>query len=265
MAKLSELFDRLWQDYQSLCPQSHRIHALLSSRGDTVVNDHIALRTFDDPRVGLDALAGAFRDLGYREADTYRFEEKKLLARHYEHPDPAQPLVFISELMTEAFPKELGKLVRSLVDQLPPGIADRPDFPVCGRLWEISSGDYQKLASLSEYAGWVAAFGFRANHFTVSVNHLQSFDSLAALNSFLKAHGFALNSAGGEIKGSPTDLLEQSSTLADKVKVTFTDAVMEIPGCYYEFARRYPGPDGKLFRGFVAKSADKIFQSTDRR
>jgi hypothetical protein len=42
------------------------------------------------------------------------------------------------------------------------------------------------------------------------------------------------------------------------------EGLKEIPGCYYEFAKRYPDADGKLYSGFIAKSADKIFESTDR-
>nr|WP_293271384.1 hypothetical protein [Nannocystis sp.] len=44
----------------------------------------------------------------------------------------------------------------------------------------------------------------------------------------------------------------------------FSDGVYAVPGCYYEFARRYPGPDGALFDGFIEGSADRIFESTDR-
>ena len=58
-------------------------------------------------------------------------------------------------------------------------------------------------------------------------------------------------------------LLEQSSTMADKVVVSFTDGDAEIPSCFYEFARRYPMENGKLYTGFVAASADKIFESTN--
>jgi len=39
--------------------------------------------------------------------------------------------------------------------------------------------------------------------------------------------------------------------------------VHEIPSCYYEFARRYEDKNGELYGGFIAKSADKIFESTD--
>lgn len=40
----------------------------------------------------------------------------------------------------------------------------------------------------------------------------------------------------------------------------------KIPSCYYEFARRYPDPrTGRVYDGFVAASADKIFESTNKR
>ena len=107
--------------------------------------------------------------------------------------------------------------------------------------------------------GW----GYRANHFTVSVNQLSRFDSLEAVNQALKAQGFAINSAGGEIKGSPQALLEQSSTMADRADVRFSDRTATIPSCFYEFARRYPDADGTLYSGFVAASADRIFESTN--
>lgn len=53
--------------------------------------------------------------------------------------------------------------------------------------------------------------------------------------------------------------------MANTVQVTFDDGSAEVPGCFYEFARRYPDADGSLFQGFIAASADKIFESTDRR
>ena len=51
--------------------------------------------------------------------------------------------------------------------------------------------------------------------------------------------------------------------MADKIDVNFTDGQHQIPGCYYEFARRYAGADGEIYQGFIAASADKIFESTD--
>ncbi|MGL4896671.1 MAG: DUF1338 domain-containing protein, partial [Shewanella sp.] len=61
----------------------------------------------------------------------------------------------------------------------------------------------------------------------------------------------------------PEVLLEQSSTMADTIAVEFSDGVLEIPSCFYEFALRYPKANGELYTGFVAASADKIFESTN--
>lgn len=265
MPNLDALLDRLWRDYRDMNSQVGRIHKLLEGRGEAIVNDHIALRTYEDPRIGLDALAGKFESLGYKACEDYRFEEKKLKARHFEHPSGGYPRVFISELELGKCSANLRRIVAGLVEQMDDATCRQWDLPVIGRPWRLLRADYQTLADESEYAGWVAAFGFRANHFTVLVNALKTFASLEQLNDFLKANGFALNSSGGEIKGSPAAMLEQSSTMADVVPVELSDGVVNVPCCYYEFARRYPMPDGKLFSGFVTRSADRIFESTNRR
>jgi hypothetical protein len=259
------LLDRLWIDYQAQNPQVSRIHALLEARGERIVNDHIALRTFDDPRVGLEVLARPFLRFGYEAKGEYEFREKKLFAKHFEHPDESLPKVFISELELRAVSEDARATIATLLEALPQDIAERDDLPALGRPWQLDVATYERLSAESEYAGWLAAFGFCANHFTVLANALTSFASLEALNAFLIREGFELNSAGGLVKGTPADLLEQSSTLASRVRVEFSDGTREIPGCYYEFARRYPDATGRLFSAFLAPNADKIFESTDRR
>ncbi len=89
------------------------------------------------------------------------------------------------------------------------------------------------------------------------------FDTIQQVNAALKAAGFVLNGVGGEVKGDPQVMLEQSSTMADKAEVPFSDGVRTIPSCFYEFALRYPQADGVLYPGFVEASADKIFESTN--
>jgi hypothetical protein len=261
---LKDLFQRLWNDFTEINPQAESIHRLLESRGEVIVNDHVAFRTLSDPRINIDVIARPFLEAGYTRCGEYAFDQKKLDARHYEHPAPHAPKVFISELRMHEFSVDLQKTLRELVDQVSVETLQDPQLCAAGRPWMLTYPEYEALAAESEYAGWMAAFGFRANHFTVLVNALRRIDGLAELNNLIKQAGFPLNSEGGEIKGSPEVFLEQSSTLASQIEVRFRDGVHRIPGCYYEFARRYPLPDGKLFGGFVAKSADKIFQSTDR-
>ncbi|WP_031564457.1 DUF1338 domain-containing protein [Rheinheimera texasensis] len=265
-SNFKDLFAALWQDYVQLTPSAEKIHALLGSgQQDDVINDHIALRTFNLDKVGLDKLAAHFLAVGYREAGEYHFEAKKLYAKHFEHPDPTAPKVFISELLVEKCSPMLQQAVQKLVAQIPVEAVTAENFIYSGRHWDIDQATYRLLLEESEYAAWMAVWGFRANHFTVSVNALQNFTTLESVNQALKDAGFALNTSGGEIKGSADVLLEQSSTLADEAEVAFTDGVLSVPSCFYEFALRYPTADGSLYTGFVAASADKIFESTNAR
>ena len=83
------------------------------------------------------------------------------------------------------------------------------------------------------------------------------------MNEFVKDSGYPLNISGGEVKGSPELLLEQSSTLADIQEMNFEEGSYSIPTCFYEFARRFENEKGEMFMGFHADSANKIFESTD--
>jgi len=266
MNTLDELTQALWDDYADLNNQAGEIFQLLIDRGEKVFNDHIAFRTYNHPKIGITKIAQHFERFGYEAKGEYQFEAKKLHAKHYEHPDEDKPLVFISELKTEEFSKELQETVKGLVDQVPEDKVSSPNFPVSGRLWEITSFDvYEKLKKESEYAAWLSVFGFRANHFTVLFNALTGFKDFQEFNQFLIDSGFKMNESGGLIKGTEKDLLEQSSTMAHPVEIQFADKKATIPACYYEFARRYPDKNGKLFMGFIAQSADKIFESTDNK
>ncbi len=260
----NDLLDLMWQDYCDFNPAARRIFDLLTAQGEQVLNDHIALRTFQHPRLGISSMAHIFEKFGYKNKGEYFFKEKKLYANHWEHSDLSLPKIFISELELSKMSPFVQKTLEALIEQIPQIVIDSPTMTIAGRPWKIDHATYQKLADESEYAGWVAAYGFRPNHFTVNVNALKKWKELSDLNNFIKANGYKLNASGGEIKGTPDQLLEQSSTMAEKATVQFTDGSFQIPACYYEFAKRYAMKDGKLYQGFIAASADKIFESTNR-
>ncbi len=258
------LFEALWQDYIKRNPHANKVHQLFSNEGEKIINDHVAFRTFNHPRINIDQLAKFFIDYGYTEKGTYDFPVKKLYAKHYEHQDPKAPKVFISELLIENFSPELQACVTACVNQIPMDALHSEKFLTSGVWWKpLSYQTYQKLLKESEYAAWMYAFGFCANHFTVNVNAFQQFTEITNVNDHLLQHGFKLNSSGGLVKGKPIDYLEQSSTLAEEVDVPFSEGTYKIPSCYYEFAKRYLLKNGELYTGFVAASADKIFESTD--
>ena len=259
------LFATLWQDYINRNPHASRVHQLFNDNGETIINDHVAFRTFNHPKINIEQLAKFFKIYGYEEKGSYDFPVKKLFAKHYEHKDPTAPKVFISELLTEQFSSELQNTVNECIEKIPNDAIVSEKFLTAGTFWQpLSYKTYQKLLAESEYAGWMYAFGFCANHFTVNINHFNQLKEIRDVNELLLQHGFKLNSSGGLVKGTPTEFLEQSSTLAEEVNVKFAEGTYNIPSCYYEFAKRYVLPrTGKLYTGFVAASADKIFESTD--
>lgn len=260
-----EIFDKLWLDYTAQNPEARQVHDCFTAEGETVVNDHVAFRTFFDTRINVDVLARPFIDAGYEQKGYYIFEDKHLTAKHYEHKTLANaPRVFISQLMTSHFSPELQSVVKQCTARVPDELAFGNNLIFAGNVWGPPSYEtYEMLRRESEYAAWLYVFGFVTNHFTVSVNALSKFTTLQQVNQFVKDKGFKLNDAGGEIKGTPAELLEQSSTRAGLLDFNFVEGPVEIPSCYYEFALRYPDTNGKLYSGFIAKSADKIFESTD--
>lgn len=261
------IFQQLWQDYRAVNPSVDRIHQLLELQGNQVLNDHIAFRTCNLSGIDIEVLAKPFLAVGYKAKGNYFFEEKRLKATHYEHEsDEKAPKVFISELITEDFSPLVRETALWIAKQVRKQQLEAIDLLFSKRCWNpINYASYEALRKESEYAAWFYVYGFRANHFTVAVNHLQSISSLEEMNEFLINNGFSLNVSGGEIKGTREELLKQSSTLADKLRIDFEDGSYEIPCCYYEFAERFKDTNGKIFNGFIAKSADKIFESTNKK
>lgn len=259
---LDRFFENMWMDYCQMNPQAQNVYDSLTQAGEKVINDHIAFRTFTHSKIEIDVLSQHFIKHGYKQIGVYEFKEKKLKAKHYEHTNPNYPKVFISALDLSQMSKFVNETVNTICSEVFDTEINKESFMFSGRPWRASYDVYNKLAAESEYAAWVYAHGFRPNHFTVYINYLNQLNDIYKLNSFLKDHGFKLNAAGGEVKGSPSELLEQSSTLANEIPVNFNEGTFIIPACYYEFAKRYKMEDGHLFQGFIAKSADKIFEST---
>ena len=108
----------------------------------------------------------------------------------------SQRYLFLNYLL-KSFHPELQKTIHELVEQIDEAAVTAENFLYSGAHWQIDSATYQQLLAESEYAAWTAAWGYRANHFTVSINHLANFDTIEAVNTTLKEAGFELNSSGG--------------------------------------------------------------------
>lgn len=257
-------FLALWKDYTQLAPQAEAIHRLFTEQHETVVNDHVAFRTFANTPLSLDNLEPVLIAMDYQVQEQYRFETKKLRARSYVHPNKDVPKIFLSELLTH----ELSENAQAILNKYTKDIETphlSPEIFWSGRHWPMPSwDDYTALLAESEYAAWLSVIGLRANHFTISINHLKAYRDVQSVLALVKQAGYGVNTTGGDVKGSPKVFLEQGSTMADKQLFTFADgSEHEIPTCFYEFALRYRQPNGQYFQGFVEGNADKIFDSTN--
>lgn len=266
-------FTALWAQYIAAAPHAVQIRSLLETPEKPIINDHVAFRTFNLAPINIESIQPWLAQLGYVPLDDYVFEDKKLLAKSFVKQDSPQdldnyaPLIFFSELEVDKLSTKAQRIIHKLLEQLDASKLNAPEFFYSGQLWPSPSFEqYSSLLAESEYAAWLSVMGMRANHFTVLVNALESFDSLAELLSFLQQQGYTINESGGKIKGSPAVLLEQGATMADVRPYEFSDGYVEkLPTCFYEFALRYQAADGKLYQGFVPENADKIFESTHKR
>jgi len=265
MAALDLFFEKHWQQYSAISPQALAIHRLFADKGEVLVNDHIAFRTFANSNISIKHLEKEIFALGYRHLDSYHFETKKLDARCYLHPE-SPTKIFISELRWQSLSETAQSLLGNIVKQADCAAAAHPGpYLSAGRLWDLPRyADYRALLDESEYAAWLSVWGIRANHFTLFVNYFRKYPHLSQVVALLQQQGYQLNTVGGVIKGTEADLLIQAATMADKQDVDFKDAGKQtISSCYYEFAQRFKQKDGQLYQGFIPGSADKIFESTN--
>lgn len=261
----NEFFENLWQDYINMTPQAQTIANALKERGEVVKNDHVAFRTFNIGPIRLADLEPFILEMGYKRYEPYYFAAKKLDAYGYIPPSSDLPRIFISELRVEELSDAAQKIITSLVKNIDQSQINDASIFWRGRLWEAPSiEEYLTLAEENEYAAWLSIIGIRANHFTINVNELMQFSEIAEVNNFIEDLGYSINASGGRVKGSPAVLLEQSSTMASKQTMQFAHGKEHlVTTCYYEFAKRYYDDTGELYQGFVAASADKIFESTN--
>lgn len=295
-----QLLERLWAQYIERVSYARKYVDLVNKKGGKVVNDHIALRTFNthtgEQPEGIRAIKHILNCLEYKPANTYNFTKKKLKAVHFEHPDEMFPKIFVSQLEVDQLPEWARSIIHDTVKDTPYILSDRSiellsvlkkdgELPrVAGealaddlvqyfrRPWKVpDKNDVLKLNDVSQYAAWVLLHGNSVNHFTAYINHQQvaEWPDLEKTCKALAAEGIPMKEKPEGEKGSK---LQQSATLAVKedVEVKGDDGLEKITWtyAYYEFAERgYVTVDGneKLFTGFLGDQAAHLFDMTKTR
>jgi hypothetical protein len=294
-AFLVDLFDRLWDVYVARVSYVRTYEKVVEAAGATFVNDHIAFRTLatSHPAAGIFTLGRVFEALGYTAAGNYVFPDKSLSSVHFQHPNPALPKLFVSELRTwELSPETRGILTRCAeshgsgadVDLLTGlhGIGGasasvresllRRTVDLFTRLpWNLpEKTDVVAVNRETQFGAWVMVHGYAVNHFTAAIHSQSSpaLDSIEKTIAALKAAGVPMKS---EIEGAPGSKLRQSATEAVTIAVAVRESgrpvTMPWTYAYFELAERIPQPDpasGKpaRFEGFLGPQATQLFEMT---
>jgi hypothetical protein len=257
------------------------IESNIISNQSEIVNDHIAFRTMGVEFLGIQSLEKIFLHHGYVKKDFYSFKTKKLNAFWYSHSDENMPRIFISELKVNDLSENSRRIISKYTDQVTEDPVDKLDLSnanevinfLSNPLWSLPSlNDFNDLLKETEYGSWVIYNRYYLNHYTISVHELiDQYNTLEKFNAFVTKIGIKLNDSGGVIKESKDGLLLQSSSVANKVKASFTEGSSLISGSYVEFAERRILPKYSnvskikpIHRrdGFETSNADKIFEST---
>lgn len=259
---------KLWKNYYKITPSIKEVKHALNINDNTSFCDHIAFRTIEDIKTGITKknkgnygikrLSKDFLEQGYTLGQRYLFKDKNLRAVYLERMD--SPKIFISELLLNHCSTFLKRTLLNTFKHY----NTEDSIHTSGRKWKVLYSTYEALKNESEYAAWLYIYGHRVNHFTIDVNRLKNY-SIENVCKQLKSSGIKLNTFGGTIKGSSKLGLKQASTMADEIEVRFEDKSdpIKIPSCYVEFAERF-NVENKTFNGFLTKSANKIFESTNR-
>ena len=86
--------------------------------------------------VGIEVLSKPFLSEGYLEKGECHFVEKKLYAKHYEHPTAKNaPLIFISELLVDEFSSFLVNTVDSIISKIPKHLQSNESLIFSGTVW----------------------------------------------------------------------------------------------------------------------------------
>ena len=280
------ILESLFDTYSDRVPDVKKITSALIesniiSNQSEIVNDHIAFRTMGVEFLGIQSLEKIFLHHGYVKKDFYSFKTKKLNAFWYSHSDENMPRIFISELKVNDLSENSRRIISKYTDQVTEDPVDKLDLSnanevinfLSNPLWSLPSlNDFNDLLKETEYGSWVIYNRYYLNHYTISVHELiDQYNTLEKFNAFVTKIGIKLNDSGGVIKESKDGLLLQSSSVANKVKASFTEGSYLISGSYVEFAERRILPKYSnvskikpIHRrdGFETSNADKIFEST---
>lgn len=295
------IIESLWQTYCSKTPDIYRIEMALKKKNNSaLILDHFAIIDLPGPETGIAQLSQLFSAIGYLPqgrdylpdkqneflwmtelnsitqnakvvlpqvvlAD-FRLNELPTEIRHiiekYGRLSPPAPITIIQQLAGKAYLNDesaASKLIAIILNYLK------------GRDWPLpTKREFELVKTYNPLLAWVLIFGRQPNHFTLSVHLMNHFSNLTTFNDFIRNEvGLSLNQEGGEIKGSESVGIAQSSTIDTPQTISLEDGNITLPGNFIEFVWRYPRNKTiqkpiqwkDFFTGFIGQQATRVIES----
>ena len=80
--KIEDFLIKMWKDYSELNPHIIKVLQLIKNKEpNKIINDHIALRTFNHKKINRHILSKYFVENGYKPIEDLFFTKKKLFFR----------------------------------------------------------------------------------------------------------------------------------------------------------------------------------------
>ena len=111
---------------------------------------------------------------------------------------PNLPRIFISECKVHEFSQQTQDIIAKYtatvtedpVAKLDLANGQEVDLFLHSSLWKTPTWeDYSTVLSESEYAAWVLYNKYYLNHFTITIQALQKYNSIESFNNFLESFG----------------------------------------------------------------------------
>lgn len=286
---ITHLWNLLWLEYIKKVNYAQTYQQMITDKGGTVKNDHIAFRSLrmnvdtnqGKINFGINYIEQIVKLLGYEAAGEYTFPKIHLYARHYCHPQQEEfdlPKLFISELIVDELPANIEQLIYQTIAKVDFNsfIATKPQpnindiANIFTRPWQPPQHSIvEQVNQVSQYGAWVLLHGYAVNHFTGYVNqNTPEYPDIDTIARALANLGVPMKA---EIEGDVRYGLRQTATQAVTQMVTVLDdksgAEVQIPWtyAYYEIAQRYLiEVEGQqvLFDAFLGKNAQQLFEMT---
>ena len=289
--------DRATAKFAKHVPDFVALQALVRKQGGTFRNDHGAIRVAD-PAV-RDLFVAAANVMGFRRDQDYDFPAKKLKSFDLQVPgeDASHFKIFVSQVDLAAFPPEVARLIaedcaeqaagadygklRALTEKaaIDHGLVETEAAAFVGEVVDtlmhrngppMRRATLEAVAAVSGEAASALALGPDFNHVTIDVR-AAGFPGIDAMAQVMKRAGFKLLPKVQGALGTP---LRQTATMAATVATPVREAdgtpgTAETEKQFVEIIERGLVPDGrggtKIFKGFLATNAEKIFDAASTR